>query len=216
MVSRWLSAVSATIALLVFSSSCATTRGELNLVPSIVENPATGPAVRIGAVEDVRRFELAPKEPSTPSLKGGEIEDLAITSRAIGRKRNAYGKALGDILLPEGRTVAAVARESATNGLRRAGYRVLAPGDEGHDSAEPVDVRIEQFWAWVNPGFWAMHIEFEARLRLDTSAGPLRGVDEFRGYVRLGTQMATTGAWRKTILQGLEDLEAKIGELAAP
>lgn len=48
---------------------------------------ATGPTVMIAEVLDVRPFELAPREPSIPSLRDEDIQNTAITSRAIACKR---------------------------------------------------------------------------------------------------------------------------------
>src|ERR1043165_6603595 len=63
--------------------------------------PAT-PARR--EVEDARQFQLKPTDPSVPSLGDAEeLKDPGITQRAVGRKRNTYGMALGDVVLPEGR-----------------------------------------------------------------------------------------------------------------
>lgn len=72
-------------------------------------------------VTDRRVFEADPDDPSTPSLKGGEIHNTATTSRAIARKRGGFGKAWGDILLPEGRTVAHLMEEALTRAFQDAG-----------------------------------------------------------------------------------------------
>ncbi|WP_336605487.1 hypothetical protein [Stutzerimonas stutzeri] len=53
---------------------------------------------------DERTFESKPRSAGIPSLKGGEINDTSITERAFARKRNGFGKALGDVVLPSGRT----------------------------------------------------------------------------------------------------------------
>lgn len=134
--------------LLVFGgilSGCAITRGTLDVRAQQVANPARGPAVRFVRVTDRREFELRPPKPSIPSLKDGEIANRAVTSRAIARKRNSYGKAMGDILLPEGRTVEQLTEESLSVAFRKGGYRVLRDGDAGFASATPLEVDIHQF-----------------------------------------------------------------------
>ena len=89
------------LSLLVFFG-CATTRGVMDVQEEVSANPETGIAVKFARVTDARRFEIDPRQADIPSLKNDEIDDPAITSRAIARKRNSYGKALGDILLPGG------------------------------------------------------------------------------------------------------------------
>ncbi len=53
-------------------------------------------------VEDDRKFQDKPASADIPSLKGEQsnatVEEKA---RAVARKRNGYGKALGDILLKD-------------------------------------------------------------------------------------------------------------------
>jgi hypothetical protein len=60
-------------------------------------------------VTDRRVFEVNPRQANIPSLMNdAEIKNPAITARAVARKRGGFGKTLGDVgdvLLPEGRTV---------------------------------------------------------------------------------------------------------------
>lgn len=59
----------------------------------------------ISAVDE-RVFQIDPRSADIPSLKNDEeVNDASITQRAIGRKRNGFGKGLGDVVLPSGRTV---------------------------------------------------------------------------------------------------------------
>jgi hypothetical protein len=86
---RWIVSPSAACLLVaLFAIGCATSRGVVPAPTLASANPASGPAVKILRVADLRKFEVAPREPSTPSLQGGEIHDPAITARAIARKRN--------------------------------------------------------------------------------------------------------------------------------
>lgn len=91
---------------LLWLSGCATTRSEISVETNDGINSQKGMAVRIDAVKDARVFQIKPPNPDIPSLKDDGILNKAITSRAIARKRNTYGKGLGDVLLPEGQTVA--------------------------------------------------------------------------------------------------------------
>jgi hypothetical protein len=202
-------------------AGCASSRGTLDFSPPQSRNLGNGPAVRIASVTDARVFAVDPPDPSIPSLKHDEIKDSAITSRAIARKRGSFGNAVGDILLPEGRTVADLVRAAVARGLREGGYRVLVEADEGYADAAPIDVEIRKFWMWITPGFWAMHLEFRNAVALKGPIGPLAGNPEVGGYVRLPTQAATTGAWTNTLKQGLENFNVNLiallqGEAAEP
>jgi len=196
------------------SSGCATSRGILDIQIPAPANPAGGEAYKIVEVRDRRAFELKPAQPSIPSLKNGEIEDPAITSRAIARKRNGYGKALGDILLPEGGTVQELTHQAIARAFRESGLRVVLQGDPEWDRAAPVEAEIQQLWAWMTPGFWALSLHFDMRVRIKADLGFFRQGEEAHGAIQLKTQGAATKQWLNTIDKGLEefnrDLKAKL------
>jgi len=193
-------------------SGCATSRGVIDVQEEVSVNPETGVAVKFVRVTDVRQFEIDPPQADIPSLKNDEIDDPAITSRAIARKRNGYGKALGDILLPEGSTVTGLVESSLTKGLRENGYQVLTAGDEGFEDAAPIEVDIEKFWGWFNPGFWSIAINFETLLRLTGPTGPFVDGEEFDSKVMKKFQTAGTGNWQTTIRASLDELNRDIAE----
>ena len=205
----------AIVGMLSVVSGCATSRGVLDVQIPEVADPQSRSVVVITKVTDARVFEAKPTSPSTPSLKGGVIDDPAITSRAIARKRNGYGKALGDVLLPEGRTIADLVRESVANGLRQKGYSV-ASTEEASKDAIPLEVVIHKFWAWFTPGFWAAKLSFQAEVDIKGPATLSGNKEMVQGEIELSTQAATTKAWMNTVNKGLEnfntDMQSKLKE----
>jgi hypothetical protein len=192
------------------ATGCATGRGTIDLKPADTANPATGPEIRLVRVSDRRVFQVDPPSPWIPSVMNDEIENTAITSRAIARKRGGFGMALGDIVLPEGRTVVQVTREALSRGLRESGYRVLEEGDPGYDAAIPLQADIQQFWAWVSPGMWTLTLEFDSRIRV---SGPIQHFDdgeEFRGHAITNPSAAFTDDWIDVMNKGLENLNDDI------
>lgn len=97
------------LALCVILAGCATSRSEIKLVAPAASTvqAATGQVVVIRSVKDERVFEQEPRNPSTPSLglDGANKASVELKLRAIGRKRNGYGKALGDVVLEGNQTV---------------------------------------------------------------------------------------------------------------
>jgi hypothetical protein len=199
-------------AVLAAGSGCATSRGILNINIEPHKNPDSGKAVKIARVTDIRAFEEKPRDPSIPSLKGAEIDDKSITSRAIARKRNTYGKALGDVLLPEGSTVEGLIGDVVANSFRDAGYNVLRRDDPGYANALPVEVDVEQFWSWMMPGFWSLSLECESRVKIKAPVAPFENGGKVRGYVILHTQGAGSRQWQNTIEKGIADLGKNITE----
>jgi hypothetical protein len=145
---------------------CATSRSELRLgspgTASQSALPDNAPVAVIRTVKDERIFEGAPTDPSIPSLgfEGAAQATTEVKLRAIGRKRNSYGMALGDVLLEQGQTVESVVRENVAASLREAGYKVLGEAP-GVSPALTVDVQIRKFWSWIQPGFWAITVKSE-------------------------------------------------------
>jgi hypothetical protein len=197
------------------ASGCATSRGTLDVSQTAVENPGTGVAVAIVRVSDKRSFELDPRQADIPSLKNGEIHNEAITSRAIARKRNGFGKAMGDILLPEGETVTELVKTTVTNALRKSGYRVIDSADPEFTHAVPIEVDINEFWAWMQPGFWQLTLHHRASIALLGPLDTLTGSDDVRSEVTEGFQTASGGNWMKTIDAGLAQLSSNIGNAVA-
>lgn len=197
---------------LVMVTGCATSRSVLsvNSAPSYnTANPAEGVAVKLQTT-DAREFQTKPPSPDIPSLKDGDIYNQATTSRAIARKRNGYGKALGDVLLPEGQTVATIVQDAVAASFRQAGYRVLRAGEPGFEQAVPVDIRIKQYWSWVSLGFWAgtMHCRAEVVVK-----APLTGLESgltTEALAEKSVQAAFESDWQDISSQGLTNLTTNL------
>ena len=194
---------------MLLGSGCATSRGILDVQITVPKNPASGRTVSIVRVTDRRQFQEATREPSIPSLKGNEIRDKAITSRAIARKRDEYGKAMGDILLPEGRTVEDLVWGALTRSFREAGFRVIDGSEAAPDKSTPVEADIDQFWAWTTPGLWAVSLQFEARIKIKGDVPSFKKGETVRAHVEVHAPAATGAsgrAWLNTINQGVDAL----------
>lgn len=201
------------------TTGCATNRGIIDISNEVSVNPKEGQAVKFVRVTDKREFQLKPPQANIPSLKNGEINDSSITERAIARKRNSYGKALGDILLPEGKTVMDVVENRLSMGFRNNGYKVFSKGDEGYDAAIPIEVDINNFWGWFSPGFWAIGINFKTSIRVTAPVKEFSEGIEFDSEVQERFQTASGSNWQKVIKHSLaelnDDIEAEIQRIEA-
>ena len=159
---------------------CATSRSEVKIASPEVAATTAAPtkprAVVIRTVQDARRFEEKPSDPSVPSLGHGGAAQASdsVKARAIGRKRNTYGQALGDVLLQEGQTVTGVVRENLAAAFRTAGYRVAADAASAGPNPLLVDVTVRKFWAWFTPGMMTITLssQIETELRITDGAAP--------------------------------------------
>ena len=180
---------------LLLLGACATNRSYINLaVPAGAPGAAATKVAVIESVKDEREFQENPRDPSIPSLKKGEKFTLDAEGRksAIGRKRNGYGMAIGDIQLQSPQTVESITRQLVTTGLQQRGYRVVDAGPAAPADALRVNVAIREFWAWLTPGFWS--IDMEAKLKT---------ILQFEGASGGSTEVAAYG--KKTAPTGRED-----------
>src|SRR5262245_59474986 len=179
------------VAALALLSACAVNRTEIIIPPQTSTQPAAGPVAVVMAPVDARKFETAPTTPSIPSLKEpSQIGNVDITSRALARKRNGYGAALGDVLLTAPQTASSIVGDAVKAGLRDGGYRVLEANDPGYAEAPKVNVRIVEFWTWVTPGFAQIKLDNVTELVLDGNlprlATPVTiSVRETKGYTAI-------------------------------
>lgn len=166
--------------------------------------------MRIDAVEDARAFTVSPPSPDMPSLMGNEIGNKSVTSRAVGRKRGGFGAALGDVLLPEGSSVATLVQSAVARGLRESGYRVLDRGDPGYEQALPIKVRVEQFWSWFNPGFAAVTLTNRAAVNLQGAISPFAQGRTFSSQVMNSMQVVVESDWVAIVNKGLDALATAV------
>lgn len=191
-------------------SGCATSRTTVAPIVETTANPEKGEPVKFVTVEDLRVFQVDPKTPDIPSLRDGEIANKDLTVRAIGRKRNGFGMALGDVLLPEGETVTKAVEASATNAFRNSGYRVVNAGDPAFDAAVPVTIKVREFWNWINIGFWALTVS--NRVEAEVQA-PVPGIEKgvvIRSEVSDSMTAVFESDWPKMTAKGLADFQTKL------
>lgn len=155
------------------------------------EKSVTG-AVYIGAIEDKRKFEKKPRNPSNPSVKGdlSKMSEEELSS-FVGRQRNGFGAAMGDVALEGGLTVQEKVRELLTVGLESRGYTVV----DDKNAANQLTVDINKFWAWFSPGFASL--SFESKLQCNIDFKQPSGTVNFdvSGYGINQGQIASNANW---------------------
>jgi hypothetical protein len=168
-------------------------------------------------VEDARQFQLDPGDPSIPSLGSAEeLRDPRLTARAVGRKRNTYGMALGDIVLPEGSTVADLVRAVAKNALWQKGYVVVEPSSADYARALPMGVKVTQFWAWVSPGL--VSLPFRCDWSLTLTAPEIVGPSPvaLSGRADHSAAAGFDSEWQKTLDLGVANMSEKLRQPIKP
>lgn len=192
------------IAALMLLAGCVTSRSEVdvNFVPPGNVQPAAsnGKKVLISTVDE-RVFQISPRNPATPSLKNNEVNDKSITERAIARKRNGYGMALGDVLLPSGRTLSQLVNESVASAYQQAGYEVVT--EPGAADATMVKVHIVEFWSWFTPGFLSVDVSSKSLLRIETPGAKTFDVVSAQNQ---SMQLVVKKDWKKITEANLQEV----------
>lgn len=193
----------------ILQTGCVTGRRTLSLPVSTQETRADAQGrVYIATVTDNRHFENKPSDPSVPSIDG-DVTKLSTQEkdRMIGRQRNTFGKAMGDIGLAENDSVTKRARLLVAEGLRRKGYEVT----DDPKTATAVGVSVDEFWAWGTPGFWAL--TFEAKLQCTISVTTAAGARTtiVKGYGINHGQVAKDVNWQEAYDPAFEDFMSNFG-----
>ncbi|MCI3878436.1 flagellar biosynthesis protein [Acinetobacter higginsii] len=198
--------------LMVVFSGCVTTRGVVTLGDSKVlsQQDNLHKTAIIKIIEDDRVFEDKPKTPNIPSLKGGLAQATEDDkAKAIARKRNGYGKALGDILLREG-TVTSTVQKRVVSALNQSGYRVVPATAENNQKADLIiSVKINKFWSWVELGFWSGKLNSEIETTILNEKNPAKET-VVNTKITKSIQFATGSMWIKNTNLALDDYEAKL------
>jgi len=193
-------------------SGCVSTRGLVSLEspkPISTQDAYTKTAV-IRIVEDKRIFEDKPKQANIPSLKGGlqNATDLD-KAKALARKRNGYGKAMGDILLKD-ETVANTVEKRVKSALLHSGYKVVAANEVKNPDIEIV-VKIDKFWSWMQPGFSYVTVNTEIETEIASPNGMIKPINT---TVKLSkpSAMLTGAKWIAMINETLDAYETRLIE----
>ena len=101
---------------------------------------------------------------------------------------------------------------SLAKGHRENGYRVISQADPGYKESAQIEVDIEKFWGWFQPGFWTVKLHFETLIRLKGLFGPFIDGEEFDSNVERSCMAATEENWLLTIHASLDELNNDIVE----
>lgn len=197
--------------LIVGITGCVSTRGLVSLespVKQMSAQQSNSKTAVIKIIEDKRVFEEKPKQANIPSLKGGLHKATASDkAKAIARKRNGYGKAMGDIFLRD-ETVVSVFEKRIESALSHSGYTVV-PAAQVQKPDLVLTVKVDKFWSWMQPGFSYVTLNTEIETEIyDANSGK----PPIRTYTKISkpTVMATGSRWIVTMNEALNDYESRL------
>ena len=120
----------------------------------------------------------------------------------IGRQRNSFGHAEGDIKLPTGDSVTKRVRLLVEQGLRRDGYQVSTDPSVPNSLA----ISVNEFWAWMTPGFWSLTFEARIMCTITVNNGDSSShTTAVRGHGRNPGQFAKDVNWQDAYSPAFDD-----------
>lgn len=182
----------------------------------------SGCAMNVSTIEpDMRAFTLENKPSATATVFIREVKDKRVfaengraymptwsndgtheEARAVGRKRNSFGMAEGGLVLPEGMPATEVVKKALSQALIDDGYKVVQNPSEVTDQTRVLDVDMDQFWCWVQMGFWALALngDISAQVRPEGEE-PVT----VQSHVMRRSIAATDGGWLNVLNDAIHE-----------
>lgn len=166
----------------------------------------------VTSVTDRRVFQNKPSDPSTPSVDG-DVNTYSADQKAamIGRQRNGWGHAMGDISLPPGGTVTQTGRQLVEEALKHHGYRITSSSSAGATAS----VVINELWAWMSPGAFTLDFQAKVNCTVTLRKGGRSTVVVVSGYGLNHGQVAKNENWREAYEIAFRDFLEKFDIAAA-
>lgn len=192
-------------------TGCATSRGELDLsgaMSSNNESSQTAKTVIIDNFTDNRVFATNADSPDKPTYDPTEGLDDETKSKIIARKRNGFGKALGDIVLANGLTSENLIKNIVSQAFVDSGYRIVT--EDPDNKAVHVDIVVDKFWGWFSPGFWTISVYANTELTLNMKHDLKSEKIHVYQTKRRHSLAATGSLWQDVFLKNLYDVKMDI------
>jgi hypothetical protein len=156
------------LTLLPFLGGCGVRTYKMDKVPvkRIAEPAANAPRIRITRVTDHRQFApIKTKVVGQPVMKKKDLATPDSGQRIVGVING--NKPTLFYQLPQEQTVVLLATQAAANAFRGKGYTVVTTDDP---TAMPVELDIQKFWYWIEPGFWTLKVNCDILVDVKSSA----------------------------------------------
>jgi uncharacterized lipoprotein YajG len=196
-------------------SGCATNTSTLTVDTSqlsTANKPEATETVFVQTVVDDRIFEPKTRDASIPSVN---VKTEEQKDHAIGRKRNAFGKALGRIVLTEDQTVRTLVKAAVESALIDNGWKVVQSDKDVTAKTKVIDVRIVRFWSWVTPGFDFVSLWTKIEAKIPKAPATNEEV-QIRGFHSLRFPFISDNEWNTSLQEAykafIDNAKRKLGK----
>ncbi len=192
----------------IFLSGCVVGTRTVSLsIPEFPDNKVGKGEIFISSIEDNRVFESKPAQPNIPSVKGN-LDSMSKDerSRMIGRQRNGYGMAMGDIALPADDSVIKQTKVLLEEALNSRGYAIA----KNSDASKSASVSIDEFWAWFSPGMFTVSFEARVYCTMKFTKSDDSSTIVVKGYGINKGQIASNANWQLAYKRAFNDFLLKL------
>jgi len=134
----------------------------------LLQGCTTGPSLLTTHQDQTRTIALSPPRDDR-IFNAPDSHDIShIKKQLIGFEVDKFGNIDANILLPQNQTVSDIIRRALTTGFEQAGFQVLNPDDAGYAQAPKINISIQKFHGWLNPGFWRLSLSLESEVTLSS------------------------------------------------
>jgi len=125
----------------------------------------------------------------------------------IGRQRNGFGHAMGDIALPADESVVDQTRRLLEEGFRSRGYAIASDSSALYSASATID----QFWAWFTPGFFMISFEARVYCTIQLTKADVSSTIIVKGYGINKGQIASNANWQLAYERAFRDFISQLG-----
>jgi len=155
--------------------------------------------VNIRNVSDSRKVVLSGENPAIPQLATIKEITPVSTSTIVAQIRNAWGNVVADIFTEK--KVAIIVKNAIEESFKRAGYNV----SNSAENSIPVDVIVNQFWAYNTDNFWSFIFHFDINVEIIGNLAVLQKQQTFSSNIQLRSVLAAAPqSYENTINRGMD------------
>jgi hypothetical protein len=187
-------------------TGCATNRSLVSIQqPASTQVQSNGKKVFIKVVTDNRQFQENPQTQDIPSIGfgGSTTSSDEAKKQAIGRKRNGFGKAMGDIFLDNGQTVETVIADALHQAFSSMGYDVIKTEQDVSGETLVVTAAIRNFWTYMTPGMLAITLSCNISTEINGVMAGKQVSENITVRADGNYQMGTDGNFIEVVQQAL-------------
>jgi len=186
---------------IIFLTACGPRKATISLgeIRSLEASSSKNIIVNLRNISDSRDVVLSGENPAIPQLATIKKITPASTSKIVAQIRTLSGNVHSDIFTEK--KVATIVKNAIEESFKRAGYNV----SNSTENSIPIDVIINQFWAYNTDNFWTFKFHFDISVEIIGDLPVLHKQQTFSSNIQLKSAWAAAPrSYENTINKGMD------------